>query len=1109
MNRFAAERIFYDDAMDSRETSLVQDLLNDPERGAERLVGQYRERLYAIAFSLCHDHMTAEDLVFRTFERVVHNIATCRSEEALLEWMKTILRNEWRMSVRRGMVRATTPEGGPDDLEKLAGPGVDGDEAIARAVDGDFVREAIETLSPEAREVLIQHYFLGMPLGQIARFLRLPVGTVKSRLHYARLSLAARLRPTGRGVAALLVALLLFGVGSWAAVVGGRAALVAAGLLKPASSAETEVPAPSPASDESPSGATLADTALPQQALAAVPRSVDGSPDEPSSGAATASSDLSNQPSDTPDIPSTPDTTQTMKTSSLLPVVAFAALSPLTAMSDDYTLAAGQSETFSDKATHTYETATIAGDLAIRNDTKFIAATAVNLVGGSVTVNGNASVFGHRSNRDLNPGVTATFSPAATDGRYSKVTLQNGVAYGFSVSGTADYANFAAKKLVIEAETAASLAAYPDGTFDFLETTGSGGGANFCEVENQSSLTGRVSVAGTSSMLGCGNGNTWGTGFFKSGSFLLDVASGKTLRFNASDKGAAYNQAGCNVLATGAGNLLFLQRHNSGTTMKTAFRSGAVLDVSGTVTFDCSSTTAGAYGWFTFNDDSVFGPNVGKIMTADVVGKHSVFLEVPTGVAVTVHDVEIKRSGDGLVGAGTVRIDAAGGDRTFEANIPATYGSGNTANTLTIVKTGANEAELAVANVPALVVEQGVARITADCVIGELSGAPGATLVADGCTVTLPAVSALGGLALATANGGAFQTASGSAMLYGPGTLDGTLRIASGHFVASAYGLSQKYLRWTFSRTATSPNPLHIARLWVFGSDGSRVATGLGTTTAADNSAESLAEGRVCWEYSLATNIAVVANAQWYEGKGILYKVFNTNLTADGNHYPRLVSPVVDPENPDSWIGFTVRRKAGEANVTGYNIKIANPANAPSSWTVEASNDGVTWTQVDSRENLTPAKSTWWTMYDGEAAADAQTRGAPLQHFLFSGYVSGGMEADAAKAVTLQVDDEASVDLTAFTAAPQKIGGLVVDLAAGGGTVTGGAIAPNGTLAILNGTPGFVFGAPLPLTLSGVSDAANLDGWSVTVDGAGVTGRVKLDDGHLVVVAFGTVVYFR
>ena len=798
-----------------------------------------------------------------------------------------------------------------------------------------------------------------------------------------------------------------------------------------------------------------------------------------------------------------------MKTSPMLPVVAFAALAPLTASSADYVLPAGQSETFSDKAVHAYETATIAGDLAIRGDTKFTATAAVNLAGGTVTVNGNSSVFGHRSNRDLNPGVTATFSPAAEDGRYTMVTLQNGVPYGFAVGGVADYANFAAKKLVIEAETAASRAAYPDGTFDFLETTGSGGGANFCEIENLSSLTGRVSVAGTSSMLGCGNGFAYGAGFFKSGRFLLDVASGKTLRFNASDKGFSYNADGCDVLATGAGNLLFLQRHNNGAWTKTSLRKGAVLNVSGTVTFDCASTASGAYGWFTLADDGVFGPDVGKVMTADVVGRNPVFLEVPSGVAVTVHDVEIKRDGDGLVGAGTVRIDASAAARTFEANIPANYGSG-TANTLSIAKTGANEAELVVANLPSLVVEEGVARITTNCVVGALSGASGATLVADGCTVTLPAVSALGGLALATANGGAFQSASGRAMLYGPGTLDGALRIASGDFAASAYGLPQKFLRWTFSKTVSSPNPLHIARLWVFGSDGGRVATGLVEAIENDNTAaSSIREGRVAWEYSSATNIAA-SSSQWFYGKGLLHKVFNKDFTTDHNHYPHLTSPVVDPGNSDSWIGFTVHRKSGEANATGYNIEIGNYANAPSSWTVEASDDGETWTRVDVRENLTPASTTAETLYDGETAAEAQTRGAPLQHFLFSGYVSGGMAADAAKAVTLQVDDGASVDLTAFTAAPQKIGGLVVDLAEGGGTVAGGAIAPNGTLAILNGAQGFAFGAPLPITLSGVADQANFDSWSIVVDGVDTKGHIKLDaDGCPVVVAFGTVVFFR
>lgn len=1089
--------------MDADANSLLSDILRDPDHGAARLVDTCHEPLFALAMSLCHDRMTSEDLVFRTFETAIRRASDCRDGSAFLEWMKAILRNEWRMSVRRGMVRSETPMGGSDDIERIPGAMSSGGD-IERAVDGDFVRDAIGKLSPEAREVLIQRYFLDMPVGQIARFLRLPVGTVKSRLHYARLALAAKLgtaaNTSRRKAAVLALAVACIAVLGAAVVhIGGWGAAPAESVSSGSEDFQPEAMGEATSLLAAVSAETRQDAASPSAGF------------QSPVAAQTEAASLPNEPSALPDT-TTPFSTTTQETNTMKRTKFFAAslaaLAPLAAISADYDLPAGKTDTFSDGAVHTYETATVAGDLAILSNTKFTATTAVNLAGGTVTVNGNSSVFGHRSNRGLDPGVTATFSPAAADGRYTKVSLQNGVAYGFAVGGVSDYANFAARKLVIEADTAATRDAYPDGVFDFLETTGSGGCANFCEVENNSSLTGRVHVAATSSMFGCGNGNANGAGFFKTGNFLIDVDSGKTLRFNANDKGYSYNQAGCNVLATGAGNLLFIQRFNL-TWVKTALRSGAVMDVTGTITFDCSSTTSGAYGWFTLADDCVFGPNVGKIMTADVVGKNPVFLEVPTGVAVTVHDVEVKRDGDGLVGAGTVRIDASAAARTFEANIPANYGSG-TANTLSIAKTGANEVELVVANLPSLVVEEGVARITTNCVVGALSGASGATLVADGCTVTLPAVSALGGLALATANGGAFQSASGRAMLYGPGTLDGALRIASGDFAASAYGLPQKFLRWTFSKTVSSPNPLHIARLWVFGSDGGRVVTGLVEAIENDNTAaSSIRAGRVAWEYSSATNIAA-SSSQWFYGKGLLHKVFNKDFTTDHNHYPHLTSPVVDPGNSDSWIGFTVHRKSGEANATGYNIEIGNYANAPSSWTVEASDDGETWTRVDVRENLTPASTTAETLYDGETAAEAQTRGAPLQHFLFSGYVSGGLAADAAKAVTLQVDEGASVDLTAFTESPQKIDGLVVDFAAGGGTVEGGAIAPGGTLCILNGAQGFAFGAALPITLSGVTDADNLDDWSIVIDGVGSKGRVKLDaDGHPVVVPFGTVVFFR
>ena len=73
--------------MDS-EPSIIQEILHDREAGATRLVAECRDSLYAAALSLCGDPAQAEDLVFRTFERVLDRVATCRDESAFEAWMK-------------------------------------------------------------------------------------------------------------------------------------------------------------------------------------------------------------------------------------------------------------------------------------------------------------------------------------------------------------------------------------------------------------------------------------------------------------------------------------------------------------------------------------------------------------------------------------------------------------------------------------------------------------------------------------------------------------------------------------------------------------------------------------------------------------------------------------------------------------------------------------------------------------------------------------------------------------------------------------------------------------------------------------------------------------
>ena len=441
----------------------------------------------------------------------------------------------------------------------------------------------------------------------------------------------------------------------------------------------------------------------------------------------------------------------------------------------------------------------------------------------------------------------------------------------------------------------------------------------------------------------------------------------------------------------------------------------------------------------------------------------------------------------------------------------------------TYALTATGDGNASVNGAPALAVEAGeTVRLTADCTIGNLSGAAGAKLVADGCEVTLSGENYyLGGLELATENGGSFvKSGAGTAYLYAPGALGATVHVAQGGAVFSEYGLTQKYWRWTFTKVFQSPNPLWLGRLWLFGNDGSHVATNL--VKRGDNNT-SLNAGDTTWIFNAAvTNISTYpgVNGSYY-GNGYLNRVFNDSLTAQMNNFPMLGSPVIDPANSDSWLSAEFRMRADDKPLTGYNImsglcsdnNIGNhePTNhCPVSWKVEASDDGRTWTEIETRSDVDTSKVVeGGYFYDGEKYTTAALRGSPVEHFKFGGYKRDGLEADGYKALSVQIDGGASLDLTAFTVAPQKIGGITIDFAQGGGTVLGGSLAQGGTLAIVNASQGYSAGSPLPLTLDGVANASNIADWTVTVDGVAVQSTVRIRDGHIIVGDLPTVLSMR
>ena len=197
--------------------SIAEEIRNDREKGAKRLESEYKEGLLVLARRFCSDESDAEALVYRTFAEVIEGIDGYTEKSAFFGWMCKILVNCHAKATRR---KANSTVTFPGNLPESPD---DGAARVVQSVDASLLRDAIRALPPEMEEAVVLHYFMDLPLLKIARILMVPVGTVKSRLHYARLILGRRLgSPLKKAGVATLCLLLFLGVALGAVWLGSE-----------------------------------------------------------------------------------------------------------------------------------------------------------------------------------------------------------------------------------------------------------------------------------------------------------------------------------------------------------------------------------------------------------------------------------------------------------------------------------------------------------------------------------------------------------------------------------------------------------------------------------------------------------------------------------------------------------------------------------------------------------------------------------------------------------------------------------------------------------------------------------------------------------------------
>ena len=170
------------------------DLISRARQGDRDAFGQLAEssidRLYAIAIRVLRDRARAEDAVQIALLRAWRDLPSLRDPARFDAWLhRLLIRACYDEAGRHRAFRAqvqlvSTEPAGPD--------------GSAHSADRDQLDRALARLPIDQRAVVVLHHYVGLPLTEVSDALGIPVGTARSRLHYALRTLRAAVEADDR-----------------------------------------------------------------------------------------------------------------------------------------------------------------------------------------------------------------------------------------------------------------------------------------------------------------------------------------------------------------------------------------------------------------------------------------------------------------------------------------------------------------------------------------------------------------------------------------------------------------------------------------------------------------------------------------------------------------------------------------------------------------------------------------------------------------------------------------------------------------------------------------------------------------------------------------------
>jgi RNA polymerase sigma-70 factor, ECF subfamily len=165
----------------AEDLDLIRRMQTGDDDAVRDLYALYGQRLYAYALRLTNDPATAEDVTQNTLVAAWRTVRNFRGQGRLIAWLLGIVHHTAMKAIRNSTNYL-------DDVaeETIREDQLSPEEQAQVKEERRWVRHGMQSLSPEHRAVLELIFYQDLSLNEAAQVLNIPVGTVKSRVSYAR-----------------------------------------------------------------------------------------------------------------------------------------------------------------------------------------------------------------------------------------------------------------------------------------------------------------------------------------------------------------------------------------------------------------------------------------------------------------------------------------------------------------------------------------------------------------------------------------------------------------------------------------------------------------------------------------------------------------------------------------------------------------------------------------------------------------------------------------------------------------------------------------------------------------------------------------------------------